>query len=230
MGMFFQIVNGYLIWCHLAHLAMASCKACHLANWTVCLQAAQKALAEMNGIPEPSSPLKAAHMCSSMLHPPDGDDINSSDDFAPCEQPDSPLGSTATDTGGASEKRQSRANRVAGEPHQRPLLGGAFGKSARPQRLAGRGEAPFWSDLHAADGVRVREELPTPATGPSRARPQQGIMHITAEKPKPRKRVAGNMDFGVQVYAPEPPPAPCSTQVCCSSPDLHDELSTKMRS
>ncbi|BDA46105.1 hypothetical protein COCOBI_08-1970 [Coccomyxa sp. Obi] len=181
-------------------------------------QAAQKALAEMNGIPEPSSPLKAAHMRSSTLQPPDGDDMISSDDFATCEQPDSPLGSAATETGAASEKRQYRANRVAGESDQRLPSGGARGKLTRLQRVACREDAPFWPTLHGADGVQVQEELPTPTMGPVRVRPQQQSMHITAEKPKPRRRVAGNMDFGVQVYAPEPPQAPSSTQKVEGSP------------
>ncbi|CAL8462244.1 g1775 [Coccomyxa elongata] len=129
-------------------------------------QAAQKALAEMNGIPEPSSPLKAAYMRSSTLQPPDGDDVESGDDFATYKQPDSPSGSTAIATAAVSE---NRPNRVA---------------------------------------------------GPVKVRAQQQSMHITADKPKPkpRKRVAGNMDFGVQVYAPEPPQAPSSTQKVKASP------------
>lgn len=193
-----------------------------LADQTLCLQAAQKALAELNGIPEPPSPLKAAHMRSSTLQPPDGDEMNSSDDFVTCGQPDSPLGSTATETGAASEKRQNRANSVAGEPHQRPLSVGARRKLAQMQQFASR--EPLWPVLHATDGVQVQEELPAPTVGPVRGRAQQQRKHITTEKPKPKpkpcRRVAGNMDFGVQVYAPEPPQAPSSTQVCCSSTDL----------
>lgn len=202
----------------------------HVADRTLCLQAAQKALAEMNGIPEPSSPLKAVYMRNSTLQPPNGDDMESSDDFATCKRPDSPLGSTAIANAAASENRPSR---VAGESHQRPASGGARRKLTQMQRLASR--EPFWPVLHGADGVQVQEELPTPTTGPVKVRAQQQSMHITAVKPKPKlpRRVAGNMDFGVQVYAPEPPQAPSSTQVCCSriglesSPVNSDDVATE---
>ena len=180
----------------------------------MCVQAAQKALTEMEGIPEPSSPLKATHLRSSApasLQPSREDDHLSSIAYSMAQQ--SANGSRANETGWASENGQSKGSDANGGASQRPSSGASRRRWAPLQRIDSNADG---LPGQAADGVQRRESLQTRRTGSALAEKAEAQQRRVQGTPKarPRRRAAGSMDFGVQVYAPERPHPQSGMQVC----------------
>lgn len=171
------------------------------------VQAAQKALAEIEAIPEAILPLHTSHQDvftpASMQHMEE-DNLSYSRGCGAGEELPHTSDCRAADTGTLRKINKCSARDMNGGSQQRPSSAPSRRRWAPLQHLDSNADAPSES---AADTAPVSKG---PQSG--KAGQQHGVQS-TVGKPRgpkaasthPRRRAAVSMDFGVQVYAPERP-------------------------
>ena len=194
---------------------------------TTCAQAAQKALTEMDCVPEPTpqgrQQAQAALTAAPASPPPS----------PPPQQRQQPPrrqsepGCRAGQPPGSCEREPRLSAATARRVARRGGENDAFGACAPGQARGGEGRR--WTPLQTVDGNR-RAGQAADAQGDQggsyqdrdAAQPDAGARAPSMQlqrRPRVRPGSTGFIDFGVQIYAPEQPPAPPAPQ---PSSDYHE--------